>query len=124
MLKYDYMEYPGFEEKPLLIESFDLTTRAKKYIFKKQFLQCSKKDIENSIKQIDSTIAKPFDMNTYFDHVYGGLFKLRDCAKTEPLTVSAALQKYEKKAVFDGEVAETFSEIFEEVKLISAAVSH
>lgn len=124
MLNHVYMEYPGFEEKPLLIESFDFTTRTKKYIFKKKFLLCNKKDIENSIKQIDATIAKPFDMKTYFDLVYGGLFKLRDCAKSEPVTVSAALKKYENRAVFDGEVAETFSEIFEEVKLISAAVSH
>lgn len=121
MLNHVYMEYPGFEEKPLLIERFDLTTRAKKYIFKKQFLVCNKKDIDNSIKQIDSGIAKS-DMGKYFDFVYGGLFKLRDCAKTDPVSVLAVFKKYENKALFDGEVAETFSELFEEVKLISAAV--
>lgn len=123
MLNHVYMEYPGFEEKPLLIERFDLATRTKKYIFKKQFLVCNKKDIDNSIKQIDSGIANQSDMGKYFDFVYGGLFKLRDCAKTNPVSVLAVFEKYEKKALFDGEVAETFSELFEEVKLIAAAVA-
>ncbi len=123
MLNYVYMEYPGFEEKPLLIERLNLTTRTKKYVFKKQFLVCHKNDIDNSIKQIESGIANQSDMGKYFDNVYGGLFKLRDCAKTEPVSVLAAFKKYEKKALFDGEVAETFSELFEEVKLISAAIA-
>lgn len=123
MLSHVYMEYPGFDEKPLLIESLDLTTRSKKYIFKKEFSVCNKKDIDNAIKKIDSVIANPADVGKYFDLVYGGLFKLRDCAKTEPVSVIAAFKNYEKRALFDGEVAETFGELFEEVKLISAAVT-
>lgn len=123
MLNHVYMEYPGFEEKTLLIERFDLTTRTKKYIFKKQFLVCNKNEIDNSIKQIEAGIASQSDMGKYFDFVYGGLFKLRDCAKTDSVSVLAVFKKYEKKALFDGEVAETFSELFEEVKLILAAVA-
>lgn len=122
-LSHVYVEYPGFEEKPLLIERFDLTTHTKKYIFKKQFLACNKIDVDNSVKQIESGIANRSDMGKYFDSVYGGLFKLRDCAKTAPVSVLAVFKKYEKKALFDGEVAETFSELFEEVKLISTAMA-
>lgn len=123
LLNHSYTEYPGFDEKPLLVERLDLATRTKKYIFKKQFPACSKKDVDSSVRQIDSGMTNQSDMKKYFDLVYGGLFKLRDCAKSDPASVIAAYKRFEKKALFDGEVAETFSELFEEVRLISDAIA-
>lgn len=123
LLNHFYTEYPGFDEKPLLIERLDLATRSKKYIFKKQFSACSKKDIDSSVRQIDSGMANQPDMKKYFDLVYGGLFKLRDCTKSDPTSALAAYKSLEMKALFDGEVAETFSELFEEVRLISDAIA-
>jgi hypothetical protein len=54
--------------------------------------------------------------------VYGGFYKLRDCAKSDPEFVLSILQNYKKSSQFDGgEVSETLSEVIEEVELISAA---
>ena len=96
-------------------------TNAKQYAFIKKFPRCTKQDIDNATKQIDSTMAKPFDDKTFFLSVYGGFFKLRDCAATDTKSVLSILRKYRENRVFDGEVAETFGGIVKEVELISAA---
>lgn len=78
-------------------------------------------DIENAAKQVDSTTAKPFDGNTYFTSVYGGFYKLRDCAKSDPKLVLSILRKYQTNDLFDGEVAETLTSVTGEVELIQTA---
>ena len=62
-----------------------------------------------------------FDGKTYFTSIYGGFFKLRDYAVSDPDFVLSILNKYKKKGVFDGEVAETLSNVIDEVELIAKA---
>jgi hypothetical protein len=124
MLRHFYATYPGrFESKPLLVEALNLATNKKTYEFEIRFPACTRKDIEDAAKQIDSTIAKPFDGKTYFTSVYGGFYKLRDCAKSNPQFVRSVLHKYETSGLFDGEVAETLSSVINEVELIHAATT-
>jgi hypothetical protein len=122
VLRHFYATYPGrFESKPLLVETLKLTTGAKTYQFEKRFPACTKADVDDAIKQIDTTMAKPFDGKTFFDSVYGGFYKLRNCAQSAPSMVLAILQRYGKSGLFDGEVAETLSSVTSEVELIYAA---
>jgi len=122
-LRHYYTEYPGFKERPLLIETLDLATSVKQYEFIKKFPVCSKKNIDDAIAQINLTVAKPSDMRTYFDSVYGGFYKLRDCANDYPSVVLETLKKYGNDGIFDGEVAETLDAVTGEVELISAALT-
>ncbi|MDT3705893.1 MAG: hypothetical protein ROZ09_03630 [Thiobacillus sp.] len=122
MLRHFYATYPGrFESKPLLVETLNLTTNTRTYQFEKRFPACTRRDIDDSTKQIDSATAKPFDGKTFFDSVYGGFYKLRDCAQSDPKLVLAILQRYGKSDLFDGEVAETLGSVASEVELIDAA---
>lgn len=124
MLRNFYATYPGrFDSEPLLVEVLNLATNKKTYEFEKQFPACARKDIDEAAKQIDSTTAKPFDGKTYFTSVYGGFYKLRDCAKSNPQLVRSVLLKYERSGLFDGEVAETLSSVINEVELIHAATT-
>jgi len=120
-LRHYYTEYPGFEDKPLLVETFDIHTKKKKYEIVAKLITYNKKDIENAVAEIDTTIEKPFDGSTYFKSIYGGFFKLRDYAISDPDFVLSVLNKYKKKGVFDGEVAETLSNVIDEVELIAKA---
>jgi len=123
MLRHFYATYPGrFESKPLLVETLSLTTNTKTYEFEKQFPACTGRDIDDATKQIDSATAMPFDGKTFFDSVYGGFYKLRDCAQSEPKSVLAILNRYRESGLFDGEVAETLSSVTSEVDLIDAAI--
>lgn len=121
MLRHFYTEYPGFESKPLVVETFDIHNKEKKYEIVAKLKTYNKKDIENAVAKIDSTITKPFDGKTYFTSIYGGFFKLRDYAVSDPDFVLSILNKYKKKGVFDGEVAETLSNVIDEVELIAKA---
>ncbi len=122
MLRHFYETYPGrFELKPLVVETLNLTTNTKTYQFEKRFPACTKKYVDDAAKQIDAATAKPFDGDTYFDSVYGGFYKLRDCAQSAPRLVLSILQRYGKSGLFDGEVAETLSSVISEVELIDAA---
>lgn len=122
MLRHFQTTYPGFESEPLLIESLDLETSKKTYEFEKQFPACGRNDIDHAAKQIDSTTAKTFNRETYFTSVYGGFYKLRDCAKSDPQSVLTILRKYQNSDLFDGEVVETLSSVTSEVELIHAAI--
>lgn len=121
MLRHYFTEYPGFEMKPMLIERLDLVSNKSTYEFIKEFPACSKKEIDRTIQVIDSTIIAPFDGKTYFKSIYSNLFNLRDCAISNPDLVIATLDNYQKRRVFDGEVAETLVSVIDEVKLISKA---
>lgn len=121
-VRHFYTEYPGFEMKPLLVESFNLGNHTKTYQFIKRFVGCNKGDVEAAKRQIDSAVAKPFDGKTYFPAVYGGFYKLRDCSVTKPGVVLQILQRYEDEGRFDGEVAETLDEVMDEADAISRAV--
>lgn len=121
MLRHFQTTYPGFETEPLLIESLDLRTNKKVYKFEKQFLFCSRKDVDAAVQQVDSTTAKPFDGKMYFSSVYGGFYKLRDCAKNNPSLVLSILRRYQMSDYFDGEVAETLNSVTEEVEIIHGA---
>jgi hypothetical protein len=123
MLRHFYSGYPNFEEKPLLIETLNLVANTKKYELLRTFPVCRKKDINNAIQQIDSTRAKPFDDKTFFTSIYGGFYKLRDCAATDSKLVYTSLRKYQENKVFDGEVAETLSMVISEVELIAKATN-
>ena len=122
MLRHFLTTYPGFESEPLLTETINLDTNKKTYVFERQFPACTSKDIVQAAKQVDSTVAKPFDGETYFTSVYGGFYKLRDCAKSDPLSVLTILRKYQNSGLFDGEVAETLHSVTSEVELIYAAI--
>lgn len=123
MLRHFQITYPGFESEPLLIESLDLETSKKTYEFEKQFPACGRNDIDHAAKQIDSSTAKTFNRETYFTSVYGGFYKLRDCAKSDPQSVLTILRKYHQNSdLFDGEVVETLSSVTSEVELIHAAI--
>lgn len=122
-IRHLYVEYPSNQEKPLLIESIDLDSGSKRYEFLKKFPFCSSADISNAVKAIDFEGAKPFNGDTFFEVVYGGFYKLRDCAKDHPLDVRRILKKYEESQKFDGEVAETLGDVISEVDLIVSAVS-
>lgn len=123
MVRHFYSGFPNFDEKPLLVETLNLATKKKKYEFLKIFPVCRKQEIEQAIQQIDSTRSKPFDGNTFFASIYGGFYKLRDCAATDSVRVLAALQKYQTGQTFDGEVAETLGIVIHEVELIALASS-
>ena len=107
----------------MLIETIELNNSKRKYGFVGKFTARNKQDFEKAIKQIDSTLSKPFDGNTFFSLVYGGFFVLRDYAVVDPKAVLSVLQNYQKSRNqrIDGEVAETLGEVIEEVKLIYAA---
>jgi hypothetical protein len=120
LIRHFFTEYPEFEKKPMLVESIELKSNKKKYEFVGEFTMRSKEDFENAIKKINSTVAKPFDEKTFFSSVYGGFFILRDYAAVDPESVLSALRNYQNSQMFDGEVAETLSEVMEEVKLIYA----
>lgn len=123
MLRHFQTTYPGFESEPLLIEILNLDTNKKTYVFEKRFPACTRKDIDHAEKQVDSTTAKPFNGETYFTSVYGGFYRLRDCAKSDPQLVLSILRKYQNSDLFDGEVAETLSSVTSEVELIYAAIT-
>ncbi len=106
----------------MLIETIELSTHKRKYEFVEKFTARSKKDFESAVKQINSTLAKPFDGKTFFLSVYSGFFVLRDYATVDPKSVLSVLWNYQKRGGrIDGEVAETLSEVIEEVNLIYAA---
>jgi len=122
LLLHFFTEYPGFKKKPMLVETIELSTDKRKYEFVEKFTARSKKDFESAVKQIDSTLTKPFDGTTFFTSIYGGFFVLRDYAAVDPKSVLLVLQNYQKRGGrIDGEVAETLSEVIEEVNLIYAA---
>lgn len=121
LVRHFYRRYPGFDMKPLLVESFNLVTYKKNYRFIKRFVGCDRSEVEAAKHRIDSAVAKPFDGRTYFPAVYGGLYSLRDCAATKVDRVLPILRQYENDGAFDGEVAETLDEAMDEVKLISRA---
>jgi hypothetical protein len=122
MLRHFYAAYPSrFDSKPLLVETQNLKTKKKTYQFETRFPVCTKKDIDDATRQIDATTAKSFDGTTYFDSVYGGFYKLRDCAQSDPELALSILQKYKKSGLFDGEVAEALSSVLSEAELIYAA---
>jgi hypothetical protein len=104
----------------MLVEQFDLVTRAKKYEFTRKLPGACKAAIGEAIRKIDTAMAKPDDKD-YFGSVYGGLFQLRDCAAAEPGPALSALRKYQDRGAFDGEVAETLSTVIDEAELISRA---
>lgn len=120
-LRHHFTEYPGFEMKPFLIENYKIASNKKTYEFVEKLPACNEKEIDETVKKIDSTIAAPFDGKTYFKSIYSNLFKLRDCAISKPDFVLATLEDYQKNGVFDGEVAETLVSVIDEVKLISKA---
>ena len=121
MLRHYFTEYPGFEMKPMLIESLDLASNKNTYEFITEFPTCSKKEIGQTIQVIDSTIAAPFDGKTYFKSIYSSFFRLRDCAKDDYGYVLSVLRKYQESGAFDGEVAETLVSVIDEVELIALA---
>ncbi len=122
MLRHFYVDFSNeFEAKPLLIEAMNLRTNEKNYEFEKRFPICSRQDINDAIMQINSSTEKPFDGKTYFTAVYGGFYKLRDCAKSQFGMVLSILNKYQESNLFDGEVSEVLDEVVEEVEIIHAA---
>jgi hypothetical protein len=123
MLKHFQTTYPGFESEPLLVEILNLETNKKTYQFEKQFQACSRKDIDQAVKQVESAIAKPFKGGqTYFNLVYGGFYRLRGCAKSDPQLVLSILRKYQNSGYFDGEVAETLSSVTSDAEVIYEAI--
>lgn len=123
MLKHFQTTYPGFEPEPLLVEILNLETNEKTYQFEKQFSACTRRDIDQALKQVDAAIAKPFNGGqTYFNLVYGGFYKLRDCTRSEPVLVLSILHKYQNSGLFNGEVAETLSSVTSDAELIYAAI--
>lgn len=122
LVRYFYTRYPGFETRPLLVESLDLAHRAKTYRLQAHFASCTEGAVAAARQRIDSAVSKPFDGRTYFAAVYGGFYKLRDCSASQPKPVLAILRAYRDKGVFDGEVAETLDEVTDEVELIARAV--
>jgi hypothetical protein len=121
LLRHFYVEYPGFSEKPLLIENTNLVTLTKQYSLLRKFPACQKSEVDQAIRQIEATRAKPFDGNTYFSAIYGSFYKLRDCANSFPTEILATLTEYSRKSVFDGEVSETLDGVIDEVRLIASA---
>lgn len=124
MLKYFQTTYPGFETEPLLVEILNLETNETTFQFEKKFPACTRNDIDQAVIQIDTAIAKPFDgEQRYFDLVYGGFYKLRNCARSAPGQVLSILRKYQNKRLFDGEAAEILSSVTSDAELIYAASS-
>lgn len=123
MLKHFQTTYPGFEPEPLLVEILNLETNKRTYQFEKQVPACTRKDIDQAVKQVDSATAKPFKAGQiYFNLVYGGFYKLRDCARSDPELALSILRKYQNSELFDGEVAETLSSVTSDAELIYAAI--
>lgn len=123
-LRHYYAEYPGFKEKPKIIESFDIVKGIVTYKIVGRYEKRTKEEIDKTIMEIENTIAKPFDGKTYFSSMYTNLYKLRDYAVVDPQYSLTVLRGYQEKRVFDGEVSETLSNIIEEVELISKAVGN
>lgn len=124
MLRHFEDSYPGFEPEPLLIEIHNLKTHKVSYEFERQFPACTGKDIDDAAEQVNSTLAQPFDGKTYFTSLYGGLYRLRDCAKSDPQRVLSLLHNLQKSSLFDGETAETLNSVTSDVELIHAATMH
>ena len=122
MLRHFYTDAADFELHPLMVESHNLLTQKKHYVFVKQFAKCTVQDIQAAHQQVEMEINKPFDGRTYFTHVYGGLLKLRDCAASDSAQVLAAFKQLQQQGQFDGEVAETYSILLDEVELIGTAI--
>lgn len=121
-LLHYFMQYPGFNEIPMLVETYNIRTKARLFKITGKLESIQKPDVDKAIQAIDAEIKKPFDGNTYFDSVYGGFFKLRRYALRDPDFSLSILKKYEESGKFDGEVSETLSGIVSEVELISKAV--
>ena len=122
MLKHSQTTYPGFEQEPLVVETLNLETSKKTYQYAKQFPVCTRKEIDQAARQVNSATAKPFNGGqTYFNLVYGGFYKLRDCARSDPELVLSILHNYQNSGLFDGEVAETLSSVTSDTELIHAA---
>lgn len=121
LIRHFYTQYPGFEAKPLLVESLDLADHSRTYRFQTHFAHCTEDEVDAARQRIDSAVSKPFDGRTYFAAVYGGFYTLRDCSASRPKRVLSILREYRERDLFDGEVAETLSEVTDEAALIARA---
>lgn len=123
LLRHFFTDYPGFEQKPKVIETIDLRTNNRKFEFVGKFSASGREDFERAIMNIDSMLSKPFDGRASISSVYEGFFIIRDYAIVDQRSALSALQKYEKNGhpLIDGEVSETLHLVVDEVKLIDAA---
>lgn len=123
MLRHFLMTYPEFEPQPLVIEYLDMKSGRRTYELERRFPVCTREDIDDAAKQIDSATTRPFDGKAYFATVYGSFHRLRDCAASAPRLVISILNKYQTSGQFDGETAETLTSVIDEVSLINSAVN-
>lgn len=118
LLRHFLTEYPGDESRPFLIEDINIKAGTKGFQYEREFPRCGLSDVEDAVDRIEAEMKRPFNGETYFREVYGGLYALRDCAKSLPGLALAHLREYAKREVFDGEVAETLDAITSEVEVI------
>lgn len=123
-VRHFYTEYPGFDSKPLVIETLDAKKNRRHYKLERKFKKCTTADIDAQNRLIQQTVSKPFDGSTFFKSVYGAFFKLRDCSFSYPDKVINILNSYWEIDRVDGEVAETLGTVVDEAKIIKKAVNN
>lgn len=123
LLRHFMTGYPGNDSTPFLVETLNLKTKSKSFQFEYEFPECSWSDVGKARQKINAETAKPFNGETYFRAIYGGMYDLRNCAKSQPGYALANLIRLDEWQRFDGEVSETLSIIISEVELIYQATA-
>ncbi|MDH5766481.1 MAG: hypothetical protein OEZ38_10745 [Gammaproteobacteria bacterium] len=123
LIKHFYNSYPGFTPTPLLLEKYSLKSLLPGYEILAKHKIITKNEIQASILAINTELGKPFDGKTFFTTIYSNLDTIRNFSFSNPEQSLAILKDYYKREVFDGEVAETLTEIIDDVELIQAALA-
>jgi len=115
-------QHKSTDQLPFILESHDVENGSVSYGYSYNPVKYTRKDIEDAIALIEKTISAPFDGKTYFNNIYSSFYKLRDYAVTDYKYSKDILSTYKDRAVFDGEVTETLSEVIYDVLLVERAI--